>query len=79
MNFLILLIAYLFGLSGTVLIWLFGLPQKDISRDGHTHLIIEQSDESEMKLWKKYNRISKLGILLIGVSFLLQMISLFIQ
>lgn len=78
MSLILLLLAYLFGLSGTVLLWFFGLPQRDISRDGHIHLILEQSDEAETNLWKKYNRLSKMGILLIGVSFLLQMINLFI-
>ena len=72
----VLFIAYVLGLIGSVLIWRFGLPYKEISRDGHVGLITEQQDETEKQQWKIYNRISHIGIGLISLSFLLQIISL---
>jgi len=76
MNY-ILLVAYLSGLTGSILLWFFGLPQKDISKDGHIHLILEQEDKPEKEEWKKFNKLSKLGIFFIGISFLLQILDLF--
>ncbi len=63
----------LFGLSGTIIIFFFGLPPK-IDSDGHIHLICEQEDENEKKKAKKYKTISYFGLSLIGCSFLFQLI-----
>ncbi|MEX2304932.1 MAG: hypothetical protein WD595_01945 [Waddliaceae bacterium] len=71
----LLLIAYISGFIGSVLLWFFGIPRKNLNRQGNISLILEQEDEEEKIEWKKYNRFSKLGILLIGLSFLLQILS----
>ncbi len=75
----VLLVAYTIGLIGSVLLWRFGLPYKDINRDGHVSLVLEQEDEAEKQKWKIYNRISHVGIGLIALSFFLQIISLFLE
>lgn len=69
-------IAYSCGLAGTVLLWFFGLPRRNIDKDGHIHIILEQEDDSEKKQWKQYDKLSRLGIVLIGLSFLIQILSL---
>ena len=75
----LLFIAYAIGLTGSILIWFFGLPRRDINRTGHVHLITEQHNESEKTAWRKYNKLSKFGISFIGLSFLLQIISLLLK
>lgn len=73
---LLLFIAYSGGLTGSVILWRFGLPYKDINRNGYSAIVLEQEDENKKKEWKVYNRLSHIGILLIAASFLLQIIAL---
>jgi len=61
------------GLTGAILIFLFGLPPK-IDPKGHQHLLLEGIDENEKKKAKTYKKISYFGVLLLIVSFLLQVI-----
>lgn len=79
---LILLFAYAIGFLGVVLLWFFGLPRTDVSPDGAEPLLASMGEEKEtenQKKWLKYNRLSHLGIGLIGLSFLLQIISLWVE
>ena len=62
------------GLIGTILIFFFGLPPK-VDPDGHIHLICEQEDEKEKIKGKKYKAISYIGLVLIGLSFLFQLLN----
>lgn len=64
------------GLSGTILIFFFGLSPK-VNKDGHIYLILEQEDEEEKKKWKKYTLLSNFGLVLLIFSFLLQLIIFF--
>ena len=64
------------GLVGTILIFFFGLPPK-IDRDGHSHLILEQEDQEEKKKAKRYLFMSYIGLILLAISFLLQLINSF--
>ena len=66
--------AALIGLIGTLLIFFFGLPPK-IDPEGHVYLILEQEDEEEKKKAKKYKLRGYIGILLLALSFLLQVAS----
>ncbi len=63
------------GLTGAVFLYFFGLPPK-IDPEGHIHIIAEQKDEEEKKRGKKYKIMSKLGIGLVALSFLLQIIEI---
>lgn len=60
------------GLSGTVLIFFFGLPSK-VDPDGHSYLLLEGDNESEKKKAKKYKLFSYLGLFFIAFSFLIQL------
>ena len=75
-NKLLLQGAYLSGLIGTLLVWRYGLPRKDINRSGAQALILEQEDEGMKKEWVRYDLLSHIGLLLIALSFLLQKINL---
>jgi len=65
----------LFGFVGTVLIFFFGLPSK-VDPEGHIHLILEQESEEDKRKGRKYKIISYSGILLLVISFLLQLIKI---
>lgn len=62
------------GFIGTMLIFFYGLPPK-VDPDGHIHLILEQEDKLEKRKGKIYKKIGYLGIILIAISFLLQMVN----
>jgi hypothetical protein len=63
----------LFGFVGTILIFFFGLPPK-VDSEGRLNLILEQEDEEEKKIGRKYKRISYIDISLLSISFFLQLI-----
>jgi hypothetical protein len=71
------LLSPLLGLSGTIILFFFGLPPR-VSKDGTINLILEQQDEGEAKKYKLYKKFSYLGIALIGFSFLVQIINYFV-
>lgn len=64
----------LLGLTGTLLIFIFGLPPK-IDQDGHIHLILEQEDKGEKNKAKKYKIVSYFGLSLIAISYFLLLIN----
>ena len=64
------------GFVGALLIFFFGLPSK-INPEGHINLILEQTDEEAKKRARIYTRISYSGVLLLSISFLLQLLKLF--
>jgi len=47
------LLSPLLGLSGTIILFFFGLPPR-VSKDGTINLILEQQDEGEAKKYKLY-------------------------
>ena len=63
-----------FDIIGALLIWKFGLPKR-INRDGHIYLILETVDDEEIKLAKKFDFWSGVGIGLLVIGFTLQIIS----
>ncbi len=69
-----LLIAYISGFVGSLLIWFFGLPRRDLNKEGTSNLLLEQVDEDKKKKFKFYTLMSNTGILLISVSFLIQIL-----
>ena len=79
---IILLLAYSLGLAGSILLFFFGLPRLDINPDGSESLDISLGPDKEAKnrqRWLKYDRLSHLGITMIAISFLVQIISLWIS
>jgi len=67
------IIGLALSFTGAIIIFFFGLPPR-ISESGAIHLIAEQLDEGEIKRAKKYKVISRLGLLLLAVGFLLQLL-----
>jgi hypothetical protein len=78
---IVLFVAYSFGFIGSVLIFCYGVPRIDINFDGSEGIDASLGEEKERLnriKWLNYDRLSHLGITLIGVSFILQIISLWI-
>ncbi len=71
------IIGLALSFTGAIIIFFFGLPPM-ISESGATHLIAEQVDKGEIKRAKKYQVISRIGLILLVVGFLLQLIERFI-
>ena len=61
------------GFVGTVLIFLYGLPPQ-VDPNGHRALLLEGDDENEKIKAKKYKKIGYIGLLLIALSFVLQIL-----
>ncbi len=66
----------LFGFIGTLLVFFFGLPPK-VDPDGHSYLLLEGDDEEEKIKAQRYKKLSYGGVLLLSLSFFLQLIKLF--
>lgn len=62
---------------GAFLLWKFGLPA-NISRGGHGRIIMETRDEAEAAKAEQYDRLGNWGMLLLGIGFLLQLVSNFL-
>ncbi len=74
--FIKVLLSPILGLIGSIIIFFFGLPPR-VSKDGTISLILEQQDEAEAKKYRLYKKLSYFGIILIGLSFLVQIINYF--
>jgi hypothetical protein len=67
-------IGLLLDIVGVILVFQYGLPD-DISRGGHTYRIIEQTDEAEIAKGKHYDRMGRIGLILLIGGFALQLAS----
>lgn len=67
-----------FGLIGSVLLFFFGLPPK-VDIEGHQHLTLEGIDEKEKRKASCFIKLGNLGMLLIIISFLLQIVQIIID
>ncbi len=65
------------GMLGTLLIYFFGVP-KQIDTGGAIYIVTPNKDENEQKKIAKYKKFGNVGLFLIGISFLLQAISVFL-
>jgi hypothetical protein len=59
------------------MIWRYGLPEP-LSREGKTYLITGQVDETEKAKAERFDRLSKIGLVLVLGGFLLQFFSNFV-
>jgi hypothetical protein len=62
---------------GALLLFKYGLPEP-LDRRGHVYLIAEQTDEDEATLAQSYVALSKIGLALLGIGFVLQLASNFL-
>ena len=61
-------------IGGAVMLFLFGLPPA-ISREGHSGLLLEGTDEAMKRRERLYDRLGRLGITLIVLGFLCQLVA----
>ena len=66
-----------FDILGAILLFKFGLPE-DVSRSGHTYLVLEQEDSNEKAKGVFYDRWGKVGLVSLIIGFLLQAVSNFV-
>lgn len=57
-----------------LLLWKYGLPE-NINRKGMSFLALESTDKDEVEKAKKYDILSRLGVVLLILGFALQLIS----
>jgi hypothetical protein len=67
-------IGLFLDIIGVLFLFKYGLPS-NISQTGSVNLILEQTNENEIHKWKKYNRMSRVGLLFILIGFVLQILS----
>jgi hypothetical protein len=67
-------IGLIFDIIGVLILFKFGLPS-EVSKTGSISIIAEQTDEDEVRKWKKYNLFSKIGLAFILIGFFLQLYS----
>jgi hypothetical protein len=72
------LVGLIFDIIGAILIFIYGVPS-EISKTGAQYRILEQEDENEKALWKKYNLRSKIGLGLLITGFAFQFLSTWIS
>jgi len=61
------------GFGGAIIIFFFGLPPA-VRESGMSYLALEQVDKGEIRKGKKYRMISRIGLILLIVGFLLQLL-----
>lgn len=71
-------IGLVLGMIGVGLVFFYGISPM-IDSDGAVFMIAEHEDENEKKRAKKYNCLSRLGLILIFIGFVLQLSSNFIK
>ncbi len=69
--------AALFGLVGSILIFLYGIPRM-IDDDG-TVLLSVGKEKEEAKKGKRFKHLGNLGLLLLIFSFIFQIVDIFIK
>jgi hypothetical protein len=57
---------------GVMLLWRYGLPA-EISRSGAIRFVAEQEDSAEKALARRYDRLGRLGLILLILGFVLQL------
>ena len=67
------IIGLALSFAGAIILLFFGLHPM-ISESGAIHLIAEQVDTGEINRAKKYRMISRIGLILLAVGFLLQLL-----
>jgi hypothetical protein len=58
---------------GAIIIFTFGLPP-NVRESGKCYLLLEQEDKHEIKKGRRYRKISRLGLILLALGFLLQLL-----
>jgi hypothetical protein len=59
--------------TGTMILFFFGLPPR-VRESGARYLLLEGEDQAEIKKGRRYRNISRLGLVLLALGFLLQLL-----
>jgi len=59
--------------TGALIIFFFGLPPR-VRESGARYLLLEGEDKEEIRKGIRYRRISRLGLILLAIGFLLQLL-----
>lgn len=71
-------LGLVFDIVGAVILFKFGLPE-EISRSGAISLVIEGTDQDEVKKGRLYDRWGRIGLILLILGFIFQFASNFIE
>ena len=58
---------------GVVMLFRYGLPE-NVSRKGHSHLLLEATDQREIDMARKYDRLARAALALIVIGFTIQIL-----
>jgi len=67
-------IGLIFDIVGVLFLFKYGLPS-EVSKDGSIGLSLQGTDLDEIRKWKKYNILSKIGLFFILIGFAFQLFS----
>jgi len=70
-------LGLILDILGVLLLWRFGLPPR-VNRGGASYLMLEGIDQDELKREARYDFRSRMGLLLVGLGFALQLVSNFL-
>jgi hypothetical protein len=59
--------------AGAIILFFFGLPPR-VRESGARYLSLEGEDKDEIKKGRRYRKISRLGLILLALGFLLQLL-----
>ena len=71
-------VGLVLDIVGAILLFIYGLPE-NISREGYSNLVTEEVDEKEVRLANFYDRMGRLGLLLLISGFVLQLVANLLQ
>ena len=80
MNYLYVLssIGLFLDIIGVIMLFKYGLPS-EVSKEGNVMIVLEQTDDEQIKKWKRYNLCSKVALSIIILGFVLQIVPSVIQ
>lgn len=67
----------MFGFLGTCIVFWYGVPNQ-IDTGGQIFIALSQEDENEKLKIKKYKKWSHIGLVMIAISFFIQLVSNFL-
>ncbi len=69
-------IGLLLGMAGVLIIFIWGPPQPDL--DPHIKRVLEKQDDFTKRLRRRHEIMSRVGLGLVGLGFLVQLIALWL-
>lgn len=73
-TYVVNIVGLCLDILGVIIIFIYGLPS-DVSKDGYSTFTIENPDPIEVKKFNRYKLMSRIGLGLILLGFVVQVIS----